>query len=45
MVSLLKIGHLELSMGNMSHVLGVQKTSKGMDDYLKYSVYQSKFSK
>lgn len=43
MTSVLKIGNLRLDMGNMSHVLGIQNTEKGVSTYLKYSTYQSKF--
>ena len=43
MTSVLKIGNLELDMGNMSHVLGIQNTEKGVSTYLKYAAYQSKF--
>ena len=39
----LKIGNLRLDMGNMSHVLGIQNTEKGVSTYLKYATYQSKF--
>ena len=40
MTAVLKIGNLNLDMGNMSHVLGVTK-----DTYLKYATYQSSFEK
>ena len=43
MTSVLKIGNLELDMGNMSHVLSIQNTEKGVSTYLKYATYQSKF--
>ena len=43
MVSILKIGNLELSIGNLS--LSVQKTSDGLDKYLRYISYQEKFNK
>lgn len=43
MTSVLKIGNLRLDMGNMSHVLGIQNTEKGVSTYLKYATYQSKF--
>lgn len=43
MTSVLKIGNLELNMGNMSHVLSIQNTEKGIATYLKYATYQSKF--
>ena len=43
MSSVLKIGNLTLSMGSMSHVLGVTKNS--VDTYLKYATYQSSFEK
>lgn len=45
MVSVLKIGNLELTMGNVSHVLGLPKTSKDYDAYLKYLTYQQVFEK
>lgn len=43
MTSVLKIGNLNLDMGNMSHVLGVNKNN--IDAYLKYVTYQSNFEK
>ncbi len=43
MTSVLKIGNLRLDMGNMSHVLGIQNTEKGVSTYLKYTTYQSRF--
>ena len=43
MTSVLKIGNLRLDMGNMSHVLSIQNTEKGVSTYLKYATYQSKF--
>jgi hypothetical protein len=42
MVQVLKIGNLELSMGNLS--LSVQKTSDGLEKYLRYISYQDKFN-
>jgi len=45
MVSVLKIGNLELTMGNVSHTLGLPKTSKDYDTYLKYLTYQQVFEK
>ena len=41
MTSVLKIGNLTLDMGNMSHVLGVNKNS--IEVYMRYAAYQSKF--
>ena len=43
MTSVIKIGNLSLDMGNMSHVLGVTKSS--LDTYLKYLTYQEAFNK
>lgn len=45
MQAVLKIGNLELTMGNVSHVLSLPKTSKDYDTYLKYLSYQSVFEK
>lgn len=45
MVSVLKIGNLELLMGSVSHTLGNPKTEKQMNDYLKYLTYQQAFEK
>lgn len=40
MEAVLKIGNLELNMGNVSHTLALPKTSKDYDAYLKYLTYQ-----
>ena len=45
MQAVLKIGNLELTMGNVSHTLGLPKTSKDYDAYLKYLTYQQVFEK
>ena len=45
MQAVLKIGNLELTMGNVSHTLGLPKTSKDYDTYLKYLTYQQVFEK
>lgn len=39
----LKIGNLNLNMGNLSHVVGIQRTESGVNSFLKYLVYQNKF--
>lgn len=44
MSGILKIGNLSLSMGNVSHVISLPKTSLDFDKYLRYSAYQSKFN-
>ena len=41
MTSVLKIGNLQLDMGNMSHVLGVTKNN--IETYMRYAAYQAKF--
>lgn len=41
----LSVGNLKLPMGSVSHAVGVQKTSFGLDLYLRYSAYQLNFSK
>ena len=45
MEAVLKIGNLELVMGSVSHVLGLPKTNKQYDTYLKYLTYQQAFEK
>ena len=45
MEAVLKIGNLELTMGSVSHTLGLPKTSKDYDAYLKYLTYQQGFEK
>jgi len=44
MNSVLKIGNLSLSMGSVSHVISLPKTSLDFEKYLRYSAYQSKFN-
>ena len=43
MTSVIKIGNLTLDMGNMSHVIGVNKNN--LEDHLKYMTYQASFEK
>ena len=43
MTSVIKIGNLSLDIGNMSHVIGVNKNS--LEDHIKYMTYQAAFEK
>lgn len=43
MQQVLKIGHLELPMGNVT--LSVENTEQGLQKFLRYLAYQEKFNK
>ena len=43
MTTVIKLGLLELNMGNKSDCIGIENTPSGYEKYMKYMTYQSKF--